>query len=144
MAEPRITPSVIYRAVLLAFGLVVAGLLFQQLVSLILAVLIVIVLALPLSAFASALQRRGVPRAVGALLGLLIGIAVVGGLVAALVPVFSDEIDKFATALPDIVNSLRHRIGSLTGTSPSHVGKQIQHFVNGYTQHPARLLGPLE
>src|SRR5205814_9904612 len=58
MAESRITPSVIYRAVLLAFGLVIAALIFQALVSLILAVLIVIVLALPLSAFASLLERR--------------------------------------------------------------------------------------
>jgi predicted PurR-regulated permease PerM len=144
MEEARISPGVIYRAVLLAFALVVAALLFNALATLILAVLIVIVLALPLSAFATMLERRRVPRAVGATLGLLIGLAIVGGLIAAVVPVFSQEINKFSAALPSIVDSLRHRVGSLTGTSPTHVGQQIQHFVNGYTQHPARLLGPLE
>jgi len=141
--ESRITSGVIYRAVLLAFVLVVAGLLFQALVTLILAVLIVIILALPLGAFASLLERRRVPRAVGATLGLLIGLAALGGLIAAIVPVFSHEINKFAAALPSILDALRHRVGALTGTSPSHVGQQLQHFVNGYTQHPARLLGPL-
>jgi predicted PurR-regulated permease PerM len=42
------------------------------------------------------------------------------------------------------VASLEHRLGSLTGTSQSHLGEQIQKFVNGYTQHPTKLLGPLE
>ncbi len=32
----------------------------------------------------------------------------------------------------------------MTGTSQSHLGQQLQHFVNGYTQHPQKLLGPLE
>jgi predicted PurR-regulated permease PerM len=143
MSGSRIRPSVIYRAVLLAFALVVAALVFQALITLVLAVLIVIVLALPLSAFATMLERRGVPRVIGATLGLLIGLAVIGGLIAAIVPVFSHEIHKFTDSLPGIVDSLRHRIGSLTGTSPSRVGHQLQHFVNGYTQHPSRLLGPL-
>ncbi len=40
--------------------------------------------------------------------------------------------------------ALGHRLGRLTGTSQSHLGQQIQHFVNGYTQHPQKLLGPLE
>jgi predicted PurR-regulated permease PerM len=129
--------------VLLAFALVVAALLFKALITLILAVLIVIVLALPLSAFASLLERRRVPRAIGATLGLLIGLAIVGGLIAAVIPVFSHEINKFTASLPSIVDTLRHRIGGLTGTSPTHVGQQLQQFVDGYTQHPTRLLGPL-
>ncbi len=144
MAESRVTSGVIYRAILLAFGLVVAGLIFQQLVSLVLAVLIVIVIALPLSAFASALSRRGVPRGLGAVIGLLLGLLALIGLVAGIVPVFSHEINQFTSSLPSIVDALRHRLGRLTGTSPSHVGQQIQHFVNGYTQHPDKLLGPLE
>jgi predicted PurR-regulated permease PerM len=143
MSSSRITPGVVYRAVLLAFALVVAGLIFQALVTLILAVLIVIVLAVPLAAFASLLQRWGVPRPIGALLGLVLGLAIVGGFIAAIVPVFNSEINRFAASLPSIVDALRHRIGSLTGTSPSHVGTQLQHFVNGYTQHPTKLLGPL-
>jgi predicted PurR-regulated permease PerM len=144
MTDSRLTAGAIYRAVLLAFGLVVAGLIIQQLISLVLAVLIVIVIALPLSAFATALSSRGIPRAVGAVLGLLFGIVVLAAVIAGIVPVFDREINQFVTALPSIVDALRHRLGHLTGTSPSHVGQQIQHFVNGYTQHPDRLLGTLE
>jgi predicted PurR-regulated permease PerM len=143
MSEAKIDAGVIYRAVLLAFALVAGALIFEALATLVLAVLIVIVLALPVSAFATLLQRHGVPRAVGATLGLLIGLAALGGLVAAIVPVFSHEINKFADSLPGIVDSLRHKLGSLTGTSPSRVGHQLQHFVDGYTQHPSKLLGPL-
>jgi predicted PurR-regulated permease PerM len=143
MASSSITPATLYRAVLLAFGLVVAGLIIQQIVTLVLAVLIVVIIALPLSAFASALQRLGIPRGVGATLGLLLGLGALGGLIALIVPVFSHEVNAFAQALPNIVDALRHRLGRLTGTSPSHVGQQIQHFVNTYTQHPSKLLGPL-
>jgi predicted PurR-regulated permease PerM len=46
-------------------------------------------------------------------------------------------------SLPSIVDELRHRLGRLTGTSPSKVGQQVQKFVNGYTHSPSRLLGPL-
>jgi predicted PurR-regulated permease PerM len=138
-----ITPTTLYRAVLLAFGLAVAGLIFKQIITLVLAVLIVVIIALPLSAFASALQRLGIPRGVGASLGLLLGLAALGGLIALIVPVFSHEINAFANSLPAIVDALRRRLGQLTGTSPSHVGRQIQHFVNTYTQHPSKLLGPL-
>ncbi len=143
MSNPRVTPTTLYRAVLLAFGLAVAGLIFEQLVTLVLAVLIVVVIALPLSAFASALQRLHVPRAIGAVLGLLLGLGVLAGLLALIVPIFSHEINQFAKSLPSIVDALRHRLGHLTGTSPTHVGQQIQHFVDTYTQHPSKLLGPL-
>ncbi len=144
MSNSQVTPATLYRAVLLAFGLVVAGLIFEQLITLVLAVLIVVVIALPLSAFASTLQRLGIPRAIGAVLGLLLGLGALGGLVALIVPIFNHEIHQFAQSLPSIVDALRHRLGRLTGTSPSHVGQQIQHFVNTYTQHPSKLLGPLE
>jgi predicted PurR-regulated permease PerM len=144
MPESSINPGVVYRAVLLAFALVVAGLIFKALADLILAVLIVIILAVPLSAFASTLERFHIPRGLGATLGLLIGLAAIGGLIAAVVPAFTSEINKFAASLPSITDELRHRIGSLTGSSPTKVGKQLQHFVDGYTQHPSKLLGPLE
>ncbi len=142
MSESRLTPGTLYRTVLLAFALIVAGLLFKQLVTLILAVLIVVIIALPLSAFASLMQGLGVPRAFGAVSGLLLGLGAIAGLVALILPGFTHEINQFAASLPSIVNELRHRVAGLTGTSPSHVGKQIQHFVNGYTQHPTKLLGP--
>jgi predicted PurR-regulated permease PerM len=138
-----VTPGTIYRAVLLAFGLVVIGLVFKALVTLVLAVLIVVVMALPLSAFADALHRRGLPRGLGVLIGVLLGLGVLGGLMAVVIPAFNDEINRFVAQLPGIIDSLRHRLGRLTGTSPSHIGQQVQHFVNGYTQHPTRLLGPI-
>jgi predicted PurR-regulated permease PerM len=143
MSNSSVTPATLYRAVLLAFGLVVAGLIFAQLVTLILAILIVVVVSLPLSAAATALSRVGVPRAVGAVLALLLGLAAFGGLIALIVPIFSHEINQFVNSLPTIVDELRHRLGRLTGTSPSNIGTQIQHFVDGYTRHPSRLLGPL-
>jgi predicted PurR-regulated permease PerM len=143
MTQSRITPAAVYRAVLLAFGLVVTALIFQQLVTLVLAILIVVIIALPLSAIATWLSRYGVPRAVGAALGLLVGLGALAGVIAAVVPVFSTEVNHFTASLPNIVDSLRHRVAGLTGTSPSDVGQQVQHFVNGYTQHPTRVLGPL-
>lgn len=143
MGSSTINPATLYRAVLLAFGLAVAGLIFKQIVTLVLAVLIVVIIALPVSAFASALQRIGVPRGLGATLGLLLGLGALGGVIALIVPIFSQEINQFANSLPSIVDALRHRLGHLTGTSPTRIGQQIQHFVNTYTQHPTKLLGPL-
>jgi predicted PurR-regulated permease PerM len=143
MRESTVTPGVIYRAVLLAFALVVIGLVFQALVQLVLAVLIVVVIAIPLSAFAGWLKKYRIPRGLGATIGLLLGVGALAGLIAAVIPVFSHEINQFASSLPGIVDSLRHRLGHLTGTSPSHVGQQVQNFVNGYTHHPTRLLGPI-
>jgi len=137
------SPGVIYKAVLLAFGLVLAGLIFRALVTLIVAVMIVVIIALPLAAVADALEKRRVPRALGAVLALLLGLGLIGGLVAVVVPVFSHEINQFVAQLPSITDSLRHRLGRLTGTSPARIGQQVQHFVNGYTQHPSKLLGPL-
>lgn len=143
MPEPKVSPSAIYKAVLLAFGLVVAGLVFQQLVSLILAMMIVVIVAIPLAAFASLLERFRIPRGVGVLVGLLIGLGLVALLVWAVIPVFTHEINKFVNSLPRIVDALRHRIGAITGNSPTKTGQQIQNFVNGYTHHPSKLLGPI-
>jgi predicted PurR-regulated permease PerM len=144
MKDSRISPGVLYRTVLLAFGLVVLGLVFRQLITLVLAVLIVVIIATPLSAFATFLQRFRIPRGVGAPIGLLIGLAAIGGLVYSVVPVFTHEVNQFSKSLPHIVAQLGHRLGRLTDTSQSRLGQQIQHFVNGYTQHPQKLLGPLE
>ncbi len=144
MAEKHFTPGTLYRVVLLAFSLVVAALLANALATLIVGVMIVVIIALPMAALADRLARLHVPRTIGAVLALFVLIAVVAGVVALIVPAFSTEIDRFTNSLPRIVNELRHRVAGITGTSPSRVGTQIQHFVNGYTQHPARLLGPAE
>ncbi len=144
MSNSRITAATLYRSVLLAFGLVVAGLIFEQLITLVLAALIVVIIALPLSAAADALERLGIPRTIGATLALLFGLGALAGVVALVVPIFSHEINQFADSLPNIVSALGHRIGRLTGRSPHQVGAQIKQFVSGYTQHPSKLLGPLE
>jgi predicted PurR-regulated permease PerM len=143
MTQSRITPGAVYRAVLLAFGLVVAGLIFQQLATLVLAVLIVVIIALPLSSLASTLARFGIPRGLGAAIGLLLGLGALAGVIALVVPAFTSEVNHFTASLPNIVDELRHRLAGITGTSSNKVGQQVQHFVNGYTQHPAKLLGPL-
>lgn len=142
--ESRITPRTVYRAVLLAFALVVAGLVFKQLRTLIMAGLIVVIIALPISAFATQLKRFGVPRGIGATLGLLIGLGALAGFIALIVPAFSHEINQFVDKVPTIVDDLNHRVAVVTGTSPGRVGKQIQNFINSYTHHPTRLLGPAE
>ncbi len=143
MADSKITPGVIYKAVLLAFGLVIAGMIFRALTSLVLGVLIVVIIATPLSAFADLLQRWRVPRAIGAVFGLLLGVVAIAGLVALIVPVFTKEVDHFGASLPSIGDSLTHRLGRLTGASPGHITNQVQHFVDKYTHDPTKLLGPV-
>jgi hypothetical protein len=66
MSESKITPSVIYKAILLAFALVIGAMIFRALSSLILGLLIVVIVATPLSAFADFLGRWHCPRAIGA------------------------------------------------------------------------------
>lgn len=143
MSDTKITPGVIYKAILLAFGLVIAAMIFQALSTLILGVLIVVVIASPLAAFADLLERWHVPRAIGASLGLLIGLGAIAGLVALIVPVFSREVTHFVDELPRLGDSLERRLGRLTGSSPAHITSQIQHFLNNYTHNPSRLLGPV-
>jgi predicted PurR-regulated permease PerM len=142
MSDTKITPGVIYKAILLAFGLVIAAMVFQALSTLILGVLIVAIIAAPLAAFADLLERWHIPRAIGATLGLLIGLSAIGGLVALIVPVFSREVTHFVNELPQIGDVLTRRLGRLTGSSPAHISAQIQHFINNYTHNPSRLLGP--
>ena len=143
MPDSRITPGVIYKAVLLAFGLVIGAMIFRALSSLVLGVLIVVIVAAPLAAFADLLQKWRCPRAIGATLGLLIGLGAIAGLIALIVPVFSREVNHFVQELPHIGDSLSRRLGRLTGSSPAHISSQVQHYVNGYTRDPSKLLGPL-
>jgi len=143
VSDSRINAGVIYKAVLLAFGLVVAAMIFHALISLVLGVLIVVIIAAPLSAFADILERWRVPRAIGATVGLLLGLAVLAGLIALVVPVFTREVNHFAASLPTIGDSLSQRLGRLTGSSPAHITAQIQRFITGYTRDPSKLLGPV-
>lgn len=128
---------------LLAATLLVLGLLFEQLVTLVVAVLITVILAVGLSAVASRLERVGVPRPLGAMVALLglLGVAVAVALLV--IPVFANEINTFVNSLPSIVDALREKARSLTGAKPGQFGNELQHFLRGYTQHPVRLVGPL-
>ena len=141
-AEDR-SSHVAYRAVLLAAGLLLFGLLFRQLVTLLLAILITVIFAIPLSAAATRLERRGLPRAIGALLALLGGVAAVALIIALLIPPFIDQTDEFADAVPDIVTDLEGSYADVTGEDPGEVGDRVQQFVEDWTDDPERLIGPI-
>jgi predicted PurR-regulated permease PerM len=134
---------VAYRAVVLAALLLVLGLLFRQLATLLLAVLMTIIIAIPLSAGATRLERRGIPRPIGALVTLLAGVAVIAALLAAIIPVFIDQTNEFVDQVPGIVNDLEKSVADVTGDRPSEVGDKVQHYLRGYTNKPERLIGPL-
>ena len=101
--RPDFDPRVAYRAVVLAVGLLAAGLLFEQLVQIVMLVTIALVIAVPLAASATWLRRFHIPRAVGAVLSLLAGAAVTGLLLAFLVPTFVSQVNDFVAQLPSTV-----------------------------------------
>jgi predicted PurR-regulated permease PerM len=137
------TPHVAYRAVLLAAALLLFGLLFRQLVTLMLAILITIVFAIPLAAAATRFERRGLPRPVGALVALLSGIAVVALLITLLIPPFIDQTNEFVDAVPGIVDDLEGTYADITGEDATEVGDRVEEFVEKWTDDPERLIGPI-
>jgi predicted PurR-regulated permease PerM len=142
MPETQQAP-VAYKAVVLAAVLLVLGLLFRQLATLVLAVLMTVIIAIPLSAGATWFERRGVPRAMGAGATLLGGLAVLAGVLALVIPVFIDQVNAFVDDVPTIVHDLESTIGDITGNRPSEVGDSIQEFLQRYTDKPERLIGPI-
>ena len=99
MPTPReINP--LYRAVLLAGALLVLGLLFRQLLTLVVAILITIIIAIPIALAADNLERRGVPRFIGALFALLLGLGIVAGVIALVIPPFVDQTTEFVDSVP--------------------------------------------
>jgi predicted PurR-regulated permease PerM len=142
VSEER-SSHVAYRAVLLAAGLLLFGLLFRQLVTLLLAILITIVFAIPLAAAATRFERRGLPRPIGALLALLGGLAVVALLITLLIPPFVDQTDEFVDAVPGIVDDLEGTYADVTGEDASDVGDRVQEFVEKWTDDPEKLIGPI-
>jgi predicted PurR-regulated permease PerM len=142
MPEANRAP-VAYKAVVLAAVLLVLGLLFRQLATLVLAVLITVIIAIPLSAGTTRLERRGVPRAVGAALTLLGGLSVLAGILALVIPTLIDQVNAFVDDVPAIVHDLESTIGDITGDRPSEVGDSIQEFLQRYTDKPERLIGPI-
>jgi predicted PurR-regulated permease PerM len=142
MSEMQRAP-VAYKAVVLAAVLLVLGLLFRQLATLVLAVLMTVIIAIPLSGGTTWLERRGVPRPVGAAATLLSALAVVAGILALIIPTFIDQANEFVEDVPTIVHDLEETIGDITGNRPSEVGDSIQSFLERYTDKPERLIGPI-
>ena len=134
---------VAYRAVLLAAGLLLVGLLFRQLVTLLLAILITVIVSIPLAAAATRLQRRGVPRPIGALAALLGGVLAVSLLIYLLIPPFVDQSDEFVEDVPRVVDDLETVYADVTGEDPGQVGDRVQEFVEKWTEDPERLIGPI-
>jgi predicted PurR-regulated permease PerM len=138
----RMSPAALYRAVLLAFGLVVLVLIFPTLAGLLLLVLLIVIVAVPMSAATAWLNRHlRLPRAVAAPIVLLAALGVIAAIITLLVPVFVDEGNRLVKSLPSIVDDVRKELGR-GPVQPGQAGHDIQNWVNGYTQHPAKLLGP--
>jgi predicted PurR-regulated permease PerM len=142
MTEP-VNARVVYRAVLLAAGLLVLGLLFRQLTTLLIAVLTTVLISIPLAGAANRLERYGVPRPLGAAAGLLLGLTVIAAVFALLIPSFVDETNEFIDEVPGIVDDLTANVADITGSEPEVVGEDVQGFLEGYTEDPDRFLGPL-
>jgi predicted PurR-regulated permease PerM len=134
---------VAYRTVLLAAGLLLFGLLFRQLVTLLLAMLMTIVIAIPLAAAAARLERHRIPRPLGALLALIGGVGTLALVIYLLIPPFVDQTNQFVDDVPAIVHNLEDVYADVTGQKSSEVGDQVQNFFERYTDDPDRLVGPL-
>jgi predicted PurR-regulated permease PerM len=142
--ELKISPAhVAYRTVLLAAGLLLFGLLFRQLVTLLLAMLVTIVISIPLAAAATRLERYRIPRPAGALLALFGGIGALALVIYLLIPPFVDQTNEFVDDVPTIVHNLEDVYADVTGQKSSEVGDKVQNFVERYTDEPDRLIGPL-
>jgi predicted PurR-regulated permease PerM len=134
---------VLYRAVLLAAGLLVLGLLFRQLTTLLIAVLGTVLISIPLAGAATWLERYRVPRPLGALAGLLAGLGAIALVVWLLIPPFVDQTNEFVDEVPGIVDDLTADVADITGSEPDVVGDDVQGFLEGYTDDPDRFLGPV-
>jgi predicted PurR-regulated permease PerM len=135
--------SVAYRTVFLAAGLLVLGLLFQELLTLLLAVLITVIIAVGLSAVATRLERRGVPRPIGVLVALLGTLTLIASVIALIIPSFIEQTNEFVDDVPGIVEDLRDQVHDVTGANPSEIADSVNNFASGYTDDPERLIGPI-
>ena len=119
------------------------GLLFRQLVTLLLAALITVIIAIPLAEVGTRLERRGIPRPLGVLAGLLGGLFVIAAIIAVIIPPFIDETNQFVDDVPGIVDDLRDRVEDVTGAEPGEVADRVQEFAQDYTDDPEKLIGPI-
>ena len=143
MNERAADPQALYKAVLLAAGLLVLGLLFQQLVTLMVAFLITILISIPIAAAATRLQRRGIPRPIGALIAELGLILVFVGLIAAIMPTFVDQVNEFIDEVPEIAESLEQEVAEVTNNERGEVGDELQGQLEGVVDDPGQLAGSI-
>jgi predicted PurR-regulated permease PerM len=142
--ELKISPAhVAYRTVFLVAGLILFGLLFRQLVTLLLAMLVTIIIAIPLAAAAERFERYRIPRPAGALIALLGGVGTLALIIYLLIPPFVDQTNQFVDDVPAIVKDLERVYADVTGQNAGEVGDKVQHFFERYTNDPDRLIGPL-
>ncbi len=133
----------VYGAILLGAVLVVAGLVAQQLASLILVTMLTIIASLPLSVSADRLAPLGIPRPLGALIGLVAGIAVVAGGLALLLPPLIDQAQRLITDAPHLLRIAEVKLSTVTGDRPGHVAAQLQRDLTTFVRNPSQLLGPI-
>jgi predicted PurR-regulated permease PerM len=131
------------RAVLLAATLLVAGLLFHHLVTLVVIGVVTIIVAILLSLVAEPLERRGVPRPLGALIGIVLLLGVLAGILALVVPAITSEGKRLVEMLPELANDLGSQVGAVTGGEPAQAGDRIQRAFDRLSSDPTRFLGPL-
>jgi predicted PurR-regulated permease PerM len=131
------------RGVLLTAALIAGGMLFQELVTLVVVGVVTIIVAILLSLVADPLENRGVPRPLGALAGVMLVLAALGGLLALIVPALASEGARFVEMLPDFANDLGEKVGAVTGGEPAQAGDKIQKAFDRLSNDPTRFLGPL-
>jgi predicted PurR-regulated permease PerM len=129
-----------YKVVVLAAVLLGTALIFRELVTLLVAILMTILIAIPLSALATRLERYRVPRAIGVLLGLVIGFGSLALVMVLVIPPFVDELELFADEVPSLVDDLERDVGGVFGDAD---GSEVQQFIQGYVEDPAKLIGPV-
>lgn len=136
--------AVAYRTVGLAAGLILAAYVARALETLLLAVTLTIILSLPLSAAASAAERRGAPRALGALAALIASFGALTALGFAVIPAFVSQARDFVDRLPAIAADADRYLHAFSGAKTRSLSSQLRDFVQGYMHHPVRLIGPIE
>jgi predicted PurR-regulated permease PerM len=133
----------LYSAVLFAALLVVSGLLFQQLLTLMLGVIATVIAAIPLTILTDWFERRHISRPLGALVSVLLGLGVTGGLLFVLIPPLAEQGKAFIDQAPDIMAQLQQLLHKLTGIGAGKIGAGAEQITDRYVEQPQKIIGPL-
>ena len=135
-----------YRSILLVALLIVVGLMFKALATLMLATLITVIVAIPLGVSADRAERMGLPRAVGALGALLLTLGLVAAILAVVIPRFVEQATALIDDLPEAIASLQSSIAGLTGRPAEgavRTGDELQEYLRRLLDDPRALLAPV-